>query len=189
MTAWLVYLGLFLAPFLQEDAAVIGAASLMSMETGTNPTTAFIVTLLGLTVSDVWKYWAGRLARTQRWAHRFAEKPAVAAAEAKVVGNLGAALMTARFVPGTRIPLYVASGFFKAPFWKFFAFVVASGALYLGLFFAAFEILGAVAGERAKIYLPLIGLAIVLVVVGGPFPKRRLSRAAAARAGDAPQSP
>lgn len=162
---WLLYGGLLLAPFVQEDAAVVAAASLSGMS-GANPGVAFGAVLLGLTLSDVWKYWAGRLARTNAWARKLADKPGVAAARESVVRRLGITLLTARFVPGTRIPLYLASGFFNAPFLKFFAYMFSSALLYVSLVFGLFHILGAVVGEQVKNYLPLVGAVLVVGVVG-----------------------
>lgn len=161
---WLLYGGLLLAPFVQEDAAVVAAATLSGMS-GANPAVAYCAVLLGLTLSDVWKYWAGRLARTNAWAKKLADKPGVAAARDSVINRLGITLLTARFVPGTRIPLYLASGFFNAPFLKFFAYMFCSAVLYVSLVFALFRFLGAVAGEQIKAYLPLIGVALILGLV------------------------
>lgn len=161
---WLLYGGLLLAPFVQEDAAVVAAATLSGMS-GANGVMSYCAVLLGLTLSDVWKYWAGRLARTNAWAKKLADKPGVAAARDSVINRLGITLLTARFVPGTRIPLYLASGFFNAPFLKFFAYMFSSAVLYVSLVFGLFHVLGAVAGEQVKNYLPLIGLTLIAGLV------------------------
>lgn len=161
---WLLYGGLVLAPFVQEDAAVVAAATLSGMS-GAKPVLSYCAVLLGLTLSDVWKYWAGRLARTNAWAKKLADKPGVAAARDGVINRLGITLLTARFVPGTRIPLYLASGFFNAPFIKFFAYMFSSAVLYVSLVFGLFHVLGEVAGEQAKNYLPLIGIALIVGLV------------------------
>lgn len=156
-----VYLCLFIAPFLQEDAAVIGAASLSLAEMG-NPVLLFVAVAVGLTVSDLWKYWLGRAARSRDWAMKFAEKPAVARAEKLVRDKLGTTLMTVRFVPGTRIPLYVASGYFAAPWLRFAFWITVSAIAYIAIAFALFQTVGAVAGEQAKIWLPLFAIAVLL---------------------------
>jgi len=164
VTDWLPYWTFVLGPFVQEDAAVVGAATFATMA-GKSPVAAFGAVLSGLILSDVWKYWAGRLARTHRFAKKFAEKPGVMAARDNVVNRLGVTLMTARFVPGTRIPLYVASGFFNAPFHRFFLYMSASAVLYVSIVFTAFYALGAVAGEAAKDYLPLVGVVMVATIL------------------------
>lgn len=158
---WGVYLCLLIAPFLQEDAAVIGAASLSLAAMG-DTALIFLFVATGLTASDLWKYWLGRAARTRNWAKRFAEKPAVAKAETLVRNKLGAALMTVRFVPGTRIPLYVASGYFNASWAQFALWIIVSAVAYIALAFAVFQLLGAAAGEAAKVWLPVIAISILL---------------------------
>ncbi|MEZ5921245.1 MAG: VTT domain-containing protein [Parvularculaceae bacterium] len=167
-----VYAGLFLAPFVQEDAAVIASASLSLAAMGDGPL-LFTVTTLGLIASDLWKYWLGRAARTQGWAHKFAEKPSVAKAEALVVKRLGATLMTSRFLPGTRIPLYIASGYFKAP-WPRFAFWVSMSAIaYVALIFTLFHAIGAVAGEQAKLWLPAVAVGLLALVLLTVYVRQR----------------
>jgi membrane protein DedA with SNARE-associated domain len=158
---WGVYLCLLIAPFVQEDAAVIGAASL-SLATMGNTALLFLFVALGLTGSDLWKYWLGRAARTQAWAKKFAAKPSVAKAETLVREKLGATLMTVRFVPGTRIPAYVASGYFEASWLRFAFWIVVSAVIYIAIAFALFHTVGAVAGEAAKLWLPVIAISALL---------------------------
>ena len=66
--------------------------------------------------------------------------------------------MIARFIPGTRIPLYIAAGFFQASFLKFSIFIFVSALIYIGIAFALFNALGEVAGEEAKKYLPIVAI-------------------------------
>ena len=66
--------------------------------------------------------------------------------------------MIARFVPGTRIPLYIAAGFFQASFAKFSIFIFVSALIYIAIAFGLFTLLGEVAGEEAKKYLPIVAL-------------------------------
>ena len=154
---WLALLCALVTPFVQEDAAVLVAAS-ASVTGMANPVAIFIAVTIGLTASDLWKYWLGRAAITQPWARKHAEGPRVAKAKDGIVNNLGKSLLVARFVPGARIPLYIAAGFFKASFLKFAMFIMLSAVLYIGLAFALFHLLGEVAGENAKKYLPIVAL-------------------------------
>lgn len=168
-----VYICFLLAPFVQEDAAVLGAASTSALGMSDSGL-LFLAVLVGLTLSDVWKYWAGRAALTQKWAKKYAEKPRVLAAKNKVITRLGKALMVVRFVPGTRIPFYVAAGYFNAPFGKFTAFIVLSGFVYIALVFALFHALGAVLGEAVKAWLPIIAIGLVAIVVVAQWVRARL---------------
>jgi len=176
--AWALYALALLAPFVQEDAAVVGAAA--ASVAGAGDTAAlFGLILLGLTLSDVWKYGAGRFGRTHAWARRFAAKPGVEQARGRVVGRLGASLMAVRFVPGTRIPFYVACGFFAAPFAKFVLFLVLSGLAYVALAFGLFHALGEAAGETARAWAPWIALTLVAFMLGWQGVRAWRRRAAA----------
>lgn len=161
---WGVYACFLILPFIQEDAAVIGSAAASVSGLG-DPALLALSILVGLTFSDLWKYWAGRAAITHKWAQKYADKPSVKRARDGVVNHLATSLMVVRFVPGTRIPFYVASGFFKASFPKFSVFVILSGALYIALTFIFFHVFGEIAGERVKAWLPIIAVVLVVTLV------------------------
>jgi len=174
---WGIYLCLLLAPFIQEDAAIIGAASASTIGMG-DPFLLFLSIIVGLSASDLWKYWAGRAARTHRWAEKFAQKDGVQAAKDKVLKRLGPTLMAVRFIPGTRIPTYVASGFFKASFSIFSLWVVLSGTLYVALVFGLFHAMGEVGGEKAKAIVPIIAITLVVTLLIGQFVWKKFSKPA-----------
>ncbi len=177
MYPWGLYACFFLGPFIQEDTAVIGAAASAVGGLG-EPLLLFAVVLIGLVFSDLWKYWIGRAARTRDWARSYVEKWGVERTEARVVKRLGWSLMAVRFVPGARIAFYVAAGFFNAPFARFSFFIVLSAFIYIGIIFALFASLGAVAGEQARTWLPVGAVALI----GTALLAQRLRRASTARA-------
>lgn len=154
---WFAYVCALIGPFIQEDAAVLGAAS-ASVSGMAKPMGMFIAITVGLTMSDLWKYWLGRAAISQPWAKKHAESPRILKAKDSIVHNLGKSIMIARFVPGTRIPLYIAAGFFQASFLKFSSFILLSALIYIAIAFGLFNILGEVAGEEAKKYLPIVAI-------------------------------
>lgn len=159
-----LYVGIFLLPFVQEDAAVIAAAT--ASLAGMAPTAALVaVVFAGLIGSDAWKYWLGRLARRHPWAHRFAEKPGVVIAGSLIRREFVQTMLTARFVPGTRIPTYIACGFFKAPYGRYILTLAATAVLYLLLMFGLFHSVGAVAGEKAAFYLPIAALGLLAAYI------------------------
>ena len=131
----IVYLLVVLAPFVQEDSAVWGAAALSLTGLG-EPALIFILILFGLTISDLWKYWLGRIGRTAKWAARFVEKPRIQTAEKLVKGALCPALFAARFTPGARVALYLACGFFNASWNRFAIYVALSALAYIAIAFA-----------------------------------------------------
>ncbi|MEO1135312.1 MAG: hypothetical protein AAFW68_01715 [Pseudomonadota bacterium] len=160
LTGWALYAAIFFTPFFQEDVAVIGAAT--ASLAGAAPTEFIVPAILsGLVASDAWKYWLGRLGRRYEWAHKFAEKPGVSIAGDLIRKEFMETMLTARFVPGTRIPTYIAAGFFKAHYPKYVLTLVFTASLYVGIVFGLFHSVGAVAGEQAKIWLP-IGAIVLL---------------------------
>lgn len=165
---WGLYLCLLVAPFVQEDAAVLGAASL-SLSGAGNPLAIFFFISLGLSVSGLSKYALGCIARSQPWAAKYAKTPAVAKAEKLVHEKIGSTLMAARFIPGTRVALYVASGYFQAPRVPFILWIIGTSILYTGLVFALFHAVGAVAGEAAKVWLPVIAISGLILFMGMKF--------------------
>ena len=72
----------------------------------------------------------------------------------------------ARFVSAVRIPFYIGAGFFAVSFPKFLIFVVSSAALYLAIAFGLFHVFGEIAGDKLKIYLPVVALVILAVYFG-----------------------
>ncbi|MBT8470992.1 MAG: hypothetical protein HKN14_10855 [Marinicaulis sp.] len=160
LSGWVLYAVIFLTPFWQEDVAVIGAAT--ASISGVAPTQFLIVAILaGLVASDAWKYWVGHFARRYEWAHKFAEKPGVSIAGDLISKEFTQTMLTARFVPGTRIPTYVACGFFKAPYGKYVVVLVLTASLYIGFTFGLFHSVGAVIGEKAKFWLPIASISIL----------------------------
>ncbi len=164
MSWWVLFGALFLTPFLQEDFGVILAAT--ASLAGTAPTILLIGAILcGLVASDAWKYWMGRLARRYEWAHKFAEKPGVSVAGDLIRKEFVQTMLTARFVPGTRIPTYIAAGFFKAYYPKYVLTLVFTASLYIGVVFSLFHTVGAVAGEEAIVWMPLVTISLLAAYI------------------------
>ncbi len=165
LTGLALYFAIFALPFIQEDAAVIGAATASML--GLAPTSYLVAAILaGLVCSDAWKYWVGRLARRYEWAHKFAEKPGVSVAGDLVRKEFFQTMLTARFVPGTRIPTYVACGFFRAHYGKYVLTLILTASMYVAIMFTLFHVGGAVAGEAAKFWLPAIAVTMLAIYIG-----------------------
>jgi len=126
---WYIYLGVFLSPFVQEDAAVIAAATLSASNPDKFPT-FFCVIIAGLFLSDIWKYWIGYSAHASARARRWAEKDKVMAMSERVQRHAVTTLLTARFIPLARVPAYIACGYFKMHYLKFCAIIFGTAVLY-----------------------------------------------------------
>lgn len=172
---WALYLGLLFGPFVQEDAAVLGAAG--AAAAGLGPwQLLFATAFVGLVCSDAWKFWIGRAMRKHKNAAAWAEKKHVATLRDNIVGRLGVTLFFARFIPGTRIPAYIAAGFFGAPFLPFLFYLMLSAMAYLGLAFGIVAIAGKAAGENAAHVVPFVAIGLLLCILGVSWLRGRLSR-------------
>ncbi|MBC6402433.1 MAG: VTT domain-containing protein [Hyphomonadaceae bacterium] len=161
---YLVYLAAFFMPFVQEDAAVFGTAT--ASVTGLGHTVPlFLILWAGLVCSDIWKYWIGWGAlKIPRFAH-YAEKKHVANLRERVLDHPLVALLIARFIPGTRIPTYVAFGFFRMNYPRFCCLVAITALLYITIVFGLTWMFGEILGKKIIWVMPLIGFTYVLIAL------------------------
>ena len=162
--SWYLYLGIFVGPFVQEDAAVITAATLCASDPRHFPTVFFVI-LFGLFLSDIWKYWIGYSAHASERARKWAEKDKVMAMGDRVNTHAFMTLLTARFLPLARVPAYIACGYFKMNYLKFCVMILITALLYCIVIFGAIHLLGEAFGDRMEVVLGGIAGVVILVVV------------------------
>ena len=162
--SWYLYLGIFVGPFIQEDAAVITAATLSASDPQHVPTVFFIV-LIGLFLSDIWKYWIGYSAHASERARKWAKTDNVMTMKNRVERHALMTLITARFLPLARIPAYIACGYFKINYFKFCAMILFTALLYCVVIFGAIHLLGEAFGDKAELILGGLAGAIILTLV------------------------
>lgn len=160
--SWLLYLGIALGPFVQEDAAVLAAATLSASDPQHFPN-VFIFILIGLILSDIWKYWIGWAALSNDKARAFTEKKHIADLKDKVQQHTILTLLGARFIPLARIPAYVACGYFGISYLKFCLTIALTALLYTVIIFIACHYLGEIVGDKLEMMLPLIGGVFLLI--------------------------
>ncbi|PHR61428.1 MAG: hypothetical protein COA43_03510 [Robiginitomaculum sp.] len=168
---WLFYFGLIIAPFVQEDSAVIWAASL-SVTQSQHWIPIFIAISIGLIASDSWKYWLGWAAKHHKWAKKYANHARTLKLKKAIVENSVRTLVGVRFIPFARIPTYLAAGFFGVPYIKYWLSISFSAILFISLIFAGFHMLGEVMGESVKTYMPRVSLIIIVIIVSTLVVKR-----------------
>ncbi|MEP1230285.1 MAG: VTT domain-containing protein [Litorimonas sp.] len=161
--SWQLYIPIFIGPFMQEDTAVIAAATLSAANHQHFPN-VFLIVLVGLILSDAWKYWIGAAAHTNPKMRALADKKNVAAMGERIKSNAILTLITVRFVPFARIPSYIACGYFKVPYWKFLVSVVLSGALYVSIIFAITHYLSEIFGDKIEIILLALGVMLLILM-------------------------
>lgn len=113
---------LALATFVQEDAPTITAA-LLAAAGRLHWLTGLLGCFLGIWIGDALLYLTARIfgrPLIQRpWVRRWANPEAVARSERWFAEQGTWLLLTSRFLPGTRLPTYLAAGFLGLPFGRF----------------------------------------------------------------------
>ncbi len=159
-----------LATFVQEDiptvtAAVLAAAGRLSWAT------AFAGCFLGIWSGDALLYLAarglGRSVLNLAWVQRRAPAESIAQSERWFAERGSWLLAGSRFVPGTRLPTYLAAGFLRLPFGRFLWVTGTAVALWTGgLFLLAWSF-----GPRLAGWLKdgSRGIAIAGISVAGAY--------------------
>jgi membrane protein DedA with SNARE-associated domain len=111
-----------LLTFVQEDVPTVSAALLASA--GRLPWIAgFLGVFLGIWVGDALLYLVargvGRPLLERAWTRRFLDPATIARSEQWFAEKGTWLLLSSRFVPGTRLPTYLAAGFLHLPFRRF----------------------------------------------------------------------
>ncbi len=129
---------LALSTFVQEDAPTLAAALLWS--SGNLPiSTGFIGCSVGIWAGDAILYLLarafGRPLIDWRWTRHWLRGDAIARSERWFAQRGAWLLLTSRFVPGTRLPTYLAAGFLRLSFPRFLALTGIAVTLWTSLLF------------------------------------------------------
>src|SRR3989449_972296 len=143
--ALLASTAIVLLSFISEDAATISSA--LSLFGGPiNWQLGFAACFTGIWVGDLGLYslarCAGKNVLRSRWLARLADSATITRSEKTFARNSAFALIASRFIPGTRLPTYLAAGLFAMPARRF-ALITAIGALlWISVFFGLTKLLG-----------------------------------------------
>lgn len=130
-----------LLTFVQEDVPTVTAA-LLAAAGNLSWTAGFLGVFLGIWVGDALLYLlartVGRPLLQRPWALRFFDPAAVARSENWFAEKGTWLLLSSRFVPGTRLPTYLAAGFLRLPFGRFLLVTGTAVAVWtVGIFLLA----------------------------------------------------
>ena len=112
--------GFFLATFVLEDVAAVGAGLLLANDAISWPA-AFTACFLGIWLGDAGLYALARFAGRGWFERSFLRKfsPKVARSEKWFAEHGAPILIFSRLVPGARLPTYLAAGFLRVPAGRF----------------------------------------------------------------------
>ncbi len=136
---------IILLSFVSEDAATISSA--LSIFGGPiSWPLGFAACFTGIWLGDLGLYslarCAGKNVLHSRWLARLADPATITRCEKTFAQNSAFTLIASRFIPGTRLPTYLAAGLFAMPARRF-ALITAIGALlWISVFFALTKLLG-----------------------------------------------
>lgn len=141
-----IALGIIVLSFISEDAATL-SSSLSVLGGPINWPLSFVSCFLGIWLGDIGLYSAARFIGTpvlqSRFVRRAANPTAIAKARTAFVKRGTVTLFVTRFVPGTRLPTYLAAGLFAMPLARFAAVTAIAALLWIGGVFGLTTLLGA----------------------------------------------
>ncbi|MFZ3230590.1 MAG: hypothetical protein WA160_10335 [Pseudobdellovibrio sp.] len=129
------FLSIFFSTFVLEDLALVGGLALVSQGKMTLQG-AFTACFFGIAVGDMVLFGVGRTARHFQNSIRFFKKPWFQNKIQKVnFSKLGTLIFSCRFVPGTRLPIYLGAGYFQYSAISFFLITMVSVLIWVSLAF------------------------------------------------------
>ena len=172
---------IFLATFVLEDVATAGAAFLAAE--GTIPSSLALTALFaGIFLGDLALFAAGRAAHAVPWIHRWVGETRLAQGQAWLGKRYTLSLVAARFVPGMRLPTFVASGFLHLPFRTFLVVTLLAAFAWTTLAFTAIYMFGVAAAATLGPWRWTAALVLIALVIAGPrLAARLLARGSRAR--------
>ncbi|HVW82456.1 MAG TPA: VTT domain-containing protein [Candidatus Paceibacterota bacterium] len=163
-TPWLAPLAIILSTFILEDAAMVGTGVLAADGVVSVPV-GLAALWIGIALGDFWLYGMGRLAITHPRIRRWVEHERVQPLRGWLDDKLFSVVTATRFLPGMRLPTYLACGFFALPFKRFATAVVVGTLIWVPLLFGAAYLFGYYTLDWLGIWRWPIALAAVAVLI------------------------
>jgi membrane protein DedA with SNARE-associated domain len=174
MPLWAAWLAIVVATFVSEDLTCVAAG--LAASTGRIPAVHAIGAAgLGIWLGDLGLYllgrWLGRPALARAPLRWLVTEEDVLASRAWFVERGARVLLLTRFVPGTRLPTYVAAGLLDIGFWRFSAYTLVAVAAWAPLIGGGAMLLGRgvlpwIEGyQRLAVPLLLAAVALYLVAI------------------------
>ncbi|GFE92469.1 DedA family protein [Acetobacter persici] len=156
-----------IATFILEDAATVLTAIQVNLHT-LAPGTALIALYVGIVAGDVGLYGLGYLAARWPPARRWIDTPERDVQRQWLTKKLFKVVFISRFVPGTRLPLYTACGFFNAGLRTFTLATILATMIWTSALFALSLRVGGflLAHLGAWRWVGIFGFVLVIIIMG-----------------------
>ena len=167
------------ATFVLEDAATV-AVGMLAAHGSISIEVALLGLVLGTIIGDFGLHLVGRWAAGSRRTEQFRLKPKIAQAEAWLLRRQMGALALARFIPGLRLPTFIASGVLKFPIYRTLAVLSAVTLVWTpALFWLSHSVM--IAAETIGLVGWILAAALIVASVMAPrLANRHFAKAAAA---------
>jgi len=169
ITLFVLVLLLALATLVSEDLTCIGAGLLVAQGT-MSFLSATLACLFGIYFGDLLLFLAGRYLREPvltRAPFTWLIKPQALTQGEHWFEREGAkAILLSRFLPGSRLPTYVAAGLMGASFWKFAFYFFVAAALWTPLLVGLASVLGSRMLDYLTIYTNYALLTFIVSALG-----------------------
>lgn len=168
-----VIAAIILMSFLMEDLATVGAAMLAAAGT-ISPAMAATGLFIGIFLGDLSLYAAGALARRHTWTLKRLGTDRLQRGQDWLRQRYVVSLLTARCLPGMRLPTFAASGFLGLSFRTFFAVLLLAGVVWTALIFMIVYKLGLQVAEAMGPWRWIAAGTLIVLVLFGPLLTRWL---------------
>ncbi|HEX2590770.1 MAG TPA: VTT domain-containing protein [Rhizomicrobium sp.] len=156
-----------ISTFILEDAAIVYAA-LIATGGMISPSAAFLALFAGIYAGDIGLYFLGAAAHCSKRARAFLGETRIATAQHWLERRATAALIGARFVPGSRLPIYTVSGFLGVPFALFASITGIASLVWSAAVFTLVYLFGAHITDSFGAARYVIAVPVLLVIAFGP---------------------
>ncbi len=161
-TPEILFFLLIIATFILEDAATIAAAS-VALLGEISPVSAYIAVMIGIVLGDIGLYYGGKFARKWAWLNTKISKYDVYKYETRIAKHAFMTIIISRFIPGTRLPVYLSMGYFNVPVATFMMAVLIAVAGWTSLLYWGWYYVGSqIQDYLSPVYM--ITFAIILAV-------------------------
>lgn len=164
---------LFGATFVAEDIATIAAGVLVG-QLGASSIAALSGVILGTAFGDIALFMVGRWGAHSRLGKRLRMRTDVCRAEGWVRDHTLWLVFAARFLPGTRLPIFTASGYVRAPASAVVAIIALTTPVWTAALFETARRAGSASAEQLVTSILPLGL----MIAGASFLIRRRALAA-----------
>lgn len=164
---WLKAVSIILGTFILEDVATILAA-LAAQSQQLPYSIALIALYFGVAAGDIGLYALGWLGAQYPFFKRFLTLPKQQRTQGWFQQNTIKIVLISRFVPGARLPLYTACGFFKAPFLHFTLTAIGATLIWTTMLFLLSLHIGAWLLSHAQTWrwVGICGFIVCIIAIG-----------------------